>query len=225
MNRDKYGRFCKKSNKNSCKYTDKTDWGQEIRNSGCCCKGKITDDTTLKDILEGTDMPSFETVWKGFCDFCTEGDKPTAQDKKDCEKVYEEVIKELYKDCPEMFGKTEPKTEKEKLLDNIESLLDTISESAKNKKDPETLEELLLFLDRNIDEMKALKVAVRALLQVAQECEEKSKGKKKGCKKKLPEDTPKDLLEFIKEKGIPVEDIKACGVIDLDTGESWKKEF
>lgn len=221
MNRDKYGRFCKKSNKNSCK----TDWGQKMHNAGCCCKGKITDDTTMKDILEDTEFPSFETIWKGFCDFCGKDDKPTAKDKKDCEKIYENVIKDLYKVCPEMFGKTEPKTEKEKLLDSIEGLLDTINESTKNRKDPETLEELLTFLDRNIDEMKALKVAAEALLEVAQDCEEKSKGKKKCCKKKLPEDTPKDLLEFIKEKGIPVEDIKACGVIDLDTGESWKKEF
>jgi len=107
--------------------------------------------------------------------------------------------------------------------DNIEKklqvaqLLDEVQEIMANV--PDTMndpEESLMAIDGVLAAFTKLREACVHLIELDKS--KKQKKCKKACKKSSSK-IPKEILELARELDIPIEDIIACGTVDLDTGE------
>lgn len=140
--------------------------------------------------------------------FCKANAKVDWDSEKDCRKH------KCTKHCSNPYAEEyddniEKKLQVAQLLDEVQEIMATVPDTMN---DPE---ESLVAIDGVLAAFTKLREACVHLIELDKAPKKKYK---KSCKKSSSK-IPKEILDLARELNIPIEDIIACGTVDLDTGE------
>ena len=140
--------------------------------------------------------------------FCKANAKVDWGSEKGCRK--HKCTKNCSNPYTEEYGDSiEKKLQVAQLLDEVQEIMADVPDTMN---DPE---ESLVAIDGVLAAFTKLREACVHLIELDKVPKKKCK---KSCKKSSSK-IPKEILDLARELNIPIEDIIACGTVDLDTGE------